>query len=195
MAGWGVRNALVFGTLVLGTSHDGVTLWQSNHSRAIESILETGTTQTLAPPIRDPGGDELDISGTLRRDALAYLQTNPGEAIVTGAMKIGVSVVGVDFGSTRPWRNVIAASSSVLLCVAAVVGWRRWRWDQSDGSSHALKWCAVIVSAVTLVMLAMGPVGIRYRIVATGFAYLFAGIGLSEMLTERRSTPGRAAAL
>jgi hypothetical protein len=186
LAGWGTRNALVLDTLLLGTSHDGVTLWQSNHLRARESILQTGVTQTLAPAIRDPGGDEIAIADGLRREAIEYLRRNPGDAVVTSALKIVVSVVGVDFGARRAGRNVIAASASLVLFGLAVAGWRRWRNNQpSVPLARVLAWCVGVIGGVTMIMLAFGPVGIRYRMTATGLAYVFAGLFVAAIAGRR----------
>jgi hypothetical protein len=194
MTTWGARNLLVLGTVLLTTSHDGLTLLQSNHLRARESILQTGVAQTLAPVIPDPGGGELEIDAAARREAMAYLRAHPGDAAMTAGLKTFVSVVGVDFASRRAARNAVAVSSSIVLLTLAVIGWREWRRRRRPGAiASVLAVSAATIGGVTLLLLLIGPVGIRYRIAATGFVYVLAGIGITSMRSRSNSGPHDAA--
>lgn len=190
---WGVRNLLVLGTFFLGTSHDGQTLWQHNHARARESILQTGIAQTLAPIDHPASGSEIDVDRAFKRDAIDYLRRHPGDATITASLKVTVSILGIDFGSRSRLRNAIAAASNAVLLVLTALGYRVWRRQFAvDPVAGYLVWCGAIIVGVTLLMLAIGPVGIRYRIAATGFGYLLAALALSAVPWSRwRSRSGR----
>ena len=124
LVGWGARNAAVLGTFLVTTTHEGQVLWQSNHARARESILQWGLTQALVPQLIDPGGSEIAVDRAMRREALVYLRSHPVDAAQTGLLKVGVSVFGIDFGTRRQLRNLVAAASSGGVLVLAVVGYR-----------------------------------------------------------------------
>jgi hypothetical protein len=195
---WGVRNLLVLGTFFIGTSHDGQTLWQHNHLRARESILQTGIAQTLAPTERALSGSEIEIDRAFRRDAIDYLRQHPADAAMTASLKMTTSILGIDFGSRISLRNVIAVSVNIALIGLAVAGARVWR--RRFGASpvaRCVACCGAIIGGLTLAMLAIGPVGIRYRIGATGFLYLLAALALTAVPWARSAsaTGTRGAAL
>ncbi len=48
---WGVRNKLIVGQFALGTSHDGITLWESNYPQAAFSLIAKGASGADERPV------------------------------------------------------------------------------------------------------------------------------------------------
>lgn len=185
---WGIRNALVLGVFLIGTTHDGQAWWQSNHEGAREAILADGVTMSRLLTRVPVNLDELQINEYMRAKGLAYLRNEPLDAAKTAALKIGVSLSGLDLGQpvTSP-RNVMAGLSNVLLCVLAGAGIWRHRHAWSTWPASRLVWLfGIALGVLTIGLLATGPVGARYRITATGLLFVAAGAAL----TARLDPPG-----
>lgn len=178
---WGARNHVVLGEFFVGTSHDGITLLESTSPAARASILATGTAEGFASralaehyaAIRPMS--ELEANRYLQRAAWRQMADAPLATMITAGVKLIVSVSGVDFG--RPLihpRNLAAAGFSLTLTALAVAGLPRLRGRGAARPAVLFGWSAAAMAAVTLAMLALGPVGIRYRLTLTGVAYLAA---------------------
>ena len=182
VSAWGFRNFLVLGVFLLGTSHDGQTLLHGNHPRAREALFETGLTQTYAEMSVPDGLAEIEENRVFRDRGLDYLMSQPVEASITAALKTAVSLTGLDL--SRPLlnlRNLATLLPNVSLWLLAGWGVRRWwRLQKAPLDARATFLCLTlsVVTLVTLGMLAIGPVGLRYRISLAPVLYLFAAFGV-----------------
>ena len=187
VSGWGARNYAVLGHPLIGTTHDGKTLFESTYATARGTILEHGVAQNYdwasAPPSLSgvEAIDELEADRRFARAAWQYIRTHPVDVAVTGVFKIAISLSGLDLG--RPVispRNMAAIVANTLLL--GIGGWGLWEWRRRR--SNEVTWIvtlAAIAGIVTLAFLAMGPVGLRYRIGLAGFLC----IGVAAWWTRR----------
>ena len=183
---WGARNQRVLGTFFIGSTHDGQTLWHSNHPQARASIVETGVAQSYAPMPATSSQGELAADRFYRQLALQEMAAKPVDALRTAAFKIGVSALGIDFRvSIGSLRNLVAIVFNVLLLSAAIAGAWGSRRMLSTSSGHIMIAGGVIASLVTLAMLAIGPVGLRYRISVAGFLYLWSAAAIQRRWRPR----------
>jgi len=197
---WGARNQLMLGQFFLGTSHDGITLLESTSPAARPSILATGTAEGFAAralaahyrAVETMG--ELEANAYFRRAAWASMADAPFDAVLTGLVKVGVSLGGVDFGEPL-WsaRNAAAVGFNAALWFAAVVGARRWRLAARTPARDFGRHAALIILVTTLGLLVLGPVGLRYRVTLAGVLYVLAAGALvapsGDMATVRDSAP------
>jgi hypothetical protein len=199
---WGVRNHVVLGEFFVGSSHDGITLLESTAPSARPGILATGTAAGFASVALAPHVDaartmrELEADRYFRRAAWRQMRDAPADTALTGVLKIGVSLSGVDFGEPRlSRRNVVAVGWNAVLWALAIVGARRWR-GAPDSAALALGvrvgW---LMFLVTLGLLVLGPVGLRYRITLAGVLYILAAGALvppaSDPVPPRPDASGR----
>lgn len=187
LAGWGLRNDAVLGTVFLGTSHDGITLFESNSEVARRSILETGTAEGYAASALAPHYaavatlPEIEADAHFRRAAWSEVRRRPLDAAATSLLKIVVSVIGIDFGDA--WispRNVVAVGWNVALWMLAFAGLLRWRRAGAGPVVLLAAVMASLIAAITLGILAAGPVGLRYRMSLAGIGYILAGYALTS---------------
>jgi hypothetical protein len=194
MAAWGIRNWVVIGAFVIGSTHDGQTLYQSTHSRARESIVKTGVAQTLLELHVPPGTGELAEDRLYARAGWTEIASHPIGFLETAALKIVVSLSGFDFA--RPatsLRNVAALASNIVLLSIGPIGLIRWRARMKGQPEERFLTAAfVILAGVTLVGLALGPAGLRYRISLAGFLYLGAGLTVATLRSGPNSDGRRA---
>ena len=194
LAVWGARNQAVLGEFFVGSSHDGITLFESNYATARPSVLRTGIAESYE--LEDLGTyfhavasmTELDANRYFTRQAVAYAAGQPADVLATAGLKLFASLTGVNLGqqvATR--RNLVALVSNVGLLLAGVLGWLWWSRDRARGEVVLLCYAGAIVAAVTCLGLLAGPAGLRYRISAAPLLYLGAAVAMVE-LWRRRST-------
>ena len=174
---WGVRNLIVLGVFFVGSSHDGQTLYQSVHWQARESIVRTGAAQTLLELPAHPGMGELGEDAVFAQQGWEYVRAQPRDVLATAAFKIAVSLSGYDFiAPNRSVRNVVVVGFNAILLLTAIWGWVRWPGQEA---SARVRWFLLLFGSltalITCVLLALGPVGLRYRVSLNGFLYLGAG--------------------
>lgn len=192
---WTLRNWLVLGAIVLGSTHDGQTLWHSNNPATRRALIETGVVQTYADMSIPPGRGEVEADRVFRRAAIDYVRSSPLDAIRTAGVKIGVSLAGLDL--RRPLtalRNTAAAGASIALMIAGIRGLKKL--NATDAPAWALfRTLGVISLVVTLVMLALGPAGLRYWLTLSGVLHVGAGSFLGRLWMPRAAQqPGFAGA-
>jgi hypothetical protein len=190
---WGIRNWVVIGAFVIGSTHDGQTLYQSTYARARESIVKTGVTATLLELHVPPGTGEVDEDRLYARAGWAEIISRPAGFLETAAVKLFVSFSGFDFARpTASLRNVAALTSNIVLLSMGFVGLVRWR-ARRKGQPHErlLSVAFVVFASVTLAGLALGPAGLRYRIAFAGFLYLGAGLTFAARLSGPEVTGDR----
>ena len=199
VAGWGVRNLVVLGEFFVGTSRDGLALYRLNYPGAAADILRTGAADRLVQG--DFGSefsdlaalDELAANRRLERDAWAYIRSHPGDVARAAAVKWFASLSGIDFGSAMlSLRNVVVSAANAMLFGLGGLGVLTWSRRAPPQLRRLPLWLAGIAATVTLAMLAVGPVGLRYRVELAGFVYLFAAVALTG--SRALSVPEAAAA-
>ena len=175
VSAWTARNAIVVGGFLPESSHDGLALWEANHPGARGALVRGGVTQAESVLPVPPHFGEREVNEYFRHQALAYIGAHPIDAIETGALKLVVSLVGVD--PSQPLlraRNAVALASSLLYLGCGTVAWilrRRWRnglWEEWEAFT-------VVIVTVTVVLLTIGSVGLRYRMLLTALSYVWAG--------------------
>jgi hypothetical protein len=196
---WGVRNDRVLGEFQIGSSHDGITLFESNYATARPSLLRTGVVEsytlddlreqfdTVAPM------SEFDADRYFKREAMTYAGNEPLDVLTTGGLKLLVSLSGVNPG--RPLaspRNLVALAANAFLVAAGVYGWRRLRVDREWLDAGLLASLCLAVLTITCLGLLAGPSGMRYRLDATGFLYLGAAAAIISAARPRTASRRRA---
>ncbi len=184
LGAWGLRNRAVVGQFQIGSSHDGITLWESNGPYARQAVLR-GQVEVLTwdPAIMLPywqrtrSMTETEADRFFTREALGYVTTHPGQVLLNSVLKFGLSLVGID--PSQPLvspRNLAAAASAVALLALGLRGLFLL-------SPDPLFWrlAGVLALAVTAMLLA-GPIGLRYRITADGLLWIGAAAALLHYL-------------
>jgi hypothetical protein len=188
VGGWGVRNANVLGTFFIGSSHDGEVLFKSNCAYTRQGIRELGVVGTFMHECSATEAahalslSELDFDRQLREYALAYMVSNPIESAKTAAFKVAVSLSGFNFAlSPLAPRNLLTVMTSLLTVSLGSFGlFLLSRRRQKSPSLQVLLILCLTTGALTLLMLAVGPTGVRYRIGFSGFFYL----GIAAVMVE-----------
>ena len=186
---WGARNQAVLAEFFVGSSHDGITLFESNYATARPSMLRTGIAESYE--LEDLGDHfravasmtELDANRYFTRQAVAYAMDQPADVLATAGLKLFASVTGVNLG--RPIaarRNLVALVWNVGLIIAGVVGWLWLSRDRARKEAVLLCYAGAIVAIVTCLSLLAGPVGLRYRISAAPLLYLGAAVAVVRLL-------------
>lgn len=186
LSAWGIRNQLVLGHFMVGSSHDGITLWESNGPFALESLSLgqvdiVSLNKTIMAPIfaQTKDLDEVDADAFFRREAVRYMRAHPLDVARTAAAKIAVSIASVhpNLPLTAP-RNLVAMLENALLLVLAGLGLARFARSPM-----------VIVLAgmclITLALLAFGPAGMRYWLTLRGALWILAAVSISGRLIRR----------
>jgi hypothetical protein len=197
LSGWGLRNVAVLGEFHVGSSHDGITLLESNYATARPSIFRTGIAESyviddLAPHFEAAARmSELDANRYFTQQAIAYARREPLDVLATAAVKFLSSVSGVNFGQpvTTP-RNLVVLGANLALLAAAALGWRVWRIGRRGTPVILAVHVFGIVLAVTALALLAGPVGLRYRISAAPVLYLCAAAWLSRVSPSTNAVAG-----
>jgi hypothetical protein len=195
VAAWGARNATVLGEFFVGTTHDGLTLYESNYRDARAATWATGTEEGwsethLTREFADVASlNELEADRYYRRTAWQYIEGHPRDVALTAALKLAVSATGINL--TMPIvspRNSMTIATNMVLLLLAPLGLATW-WRRSR--RRDIDWFAgftgALTSAATLGMLVMGPVGLRYRISVAGFLYI--GVAVVVLHLVRRWLP------
>jgi hypothetical protein len=179
LAGWGGRNYAALGEFQPGSSHDGITIFETNYATARPSLLRTGTVdryelETLAPHFAAVATmSEFDANRYFTREAIRYARSHPGDVIATAALKSAMTLTGVN--PARPLltsRNLVAAATSLTLLVAGVLGWRLLETDAGRPDAGLVAFLGIVVTMVTCAGMLAGPAGLRYRLSVTPFLYL-----------------------
>jgi hypothetical protein len=188
LAAWGVRNARVLGTFEIGSTRDGKALFESNCAYTRQGIRELGGvghfTLDCAPAqvAHAFSLNEVESDRALQRYAVEYIATHPFDVAATAAFKTAVSVTGYDFlAPAFSARNLVASGVALVLLGAGLPGLVRLgatvtSSERRPAGSRRLRdvalLCAATVVAFTLLMLAIGPTGLRYRISLAGLFHI-----------------------
>jgi len=167
---WGVRNQLTMGTWVVGTSHDGITLWESVYPSAREALLTRGQTERLNEQrMQDDFANtarmtELEANRYFTHRALQYMLAHPLDVARTATIKLAVGMSGWS-PPESPFtpRNLVAIVSNALLLLLAAHGAMTMQFP--GGWPGPRLWLVIVAMAVLsfLALTCVGPVGLRYR--------------------------------
>jgi hypothetical protein len=186
LGAWGVRNQLVLGHFVVGSTHDGITLWESNGPFALRSLslgqvdIVSLNARAMAPIFAQTRDlDEVGADAYFRHQAVDYVASHPLDVARTAAAKIAVSLASVhpNLPLTTP-RNLAAMLDNALLLILAGLGLAR-----VARSPMAIVFAGMCV--VTLALLAIGPAGMRYWLTLRGALWILAAVSISSLLTPR----------
>ena len=175
VASWGLRNYYVSGTFLTGTTHDGIGLYESNYPHEHEALLRTGQTEGLNTLYMQ--GDFSRTAALNEADANRYFISRGVDAILhrphgiwfrDSVFKLIASLLGfhpeLRFGAAH---NLFQVVPNTLLLVASFFG------ALCLGRSHRRVPATFIVAlavmtALTLAILLIGPVGFRYQMSMLG---------------------------
>ncbi|HSY81354.1 MAG TPA: hypothetical protein VK807_06315 [Gemmatimonadaceae bacterium] len=134
LGAWGGRNQVVLGHVVIGSTHDGITLWESNgpfarRSLALGQVDIVSMDKTVMAPIfaETQDLDEVGADGYFKRQALRYMASHPLDVVRTAAAKVAVSIASIhpNLPLSAP-RNLAAMLDNALLLILAGIGLARF---------------------------------------------------------------------
>lgn len=168
---WGNRNRQISGHFFLGSTHDGITLWESNYPSAIEALVKTGAEERLNNQrmqndfaiTRHMG--ELKANQYFLHRARQYMLQHPWATLRTGLIKLADDISGWSFDSPALGaRNLISCASNglmILLALPALIGANMWRKSEPP----VRQWISAVFATqllVTFLLLFFGPSSLRY---------------------------------
>ena len=191
LVAWGARNRAVVGSFALGSSHDGITLWESNGPYT-SAALERGQVMMLSS---DP-----DIMGELWLDtramsepeanryygkrALQYIAAHPAKELGLMARKALFTLTGLrpelPLASSRNLVGIASNLGTFLLAAFGIGALLRDRQEARRIRPLLLMLLPVVLTAVLAVLI--GPIGMRYRIAADGVVWILAGMGVIRIV-------------
>jgi|GEM_PF-2477071 len=196
VVGWGMRNERAIGVFDVGSTHDGITLYESNGAVSRRALalgqvdhLSQDSSVMAAAWRRTAAMSEAEADAYFRRAALQYIAGHPLDVGRTAIEKLGVSIIGV-----RPERSMldprnVAASldAAALLFLSAAAVARLARCWRGAGASALLAILAIL-GGVTLALLAIGPAGIRYWLTLRGALWILAAVTVTRWYRARHYT-------
>jgi len=185
LSAWGFRNYRTVGEFSVSSSHDGLTLYQSIGPMA-RSGIKGGqverfmTSENMGPHWqRTADMTEPDVNRYFRGEAVRYAVEHPMSVGTTALLKIGISLAGIRPElPIRSFRNVVALTSNFLLLSLTVL-WLVMLWRGTMSIDRIVGFYLSVVATAVLVLLALGPIGWRYRIALHGVLW----IGSANVLT------------
>ena len=189
--GWGLRNRVVMGHFTIGSSHDGITLYESNYPHAVEAVRDTGQVERLNAKYmaddydrtRDLG--EFEADAYFRRRATDSMKANPLGVLAAVPIKAWVTLTGWDFAMpAKSPRNLVSLATNAILLLLATAGvattLRRWQWR--NPAHQLLLAVALTGGGAVILLLVIGPVGLRYRMTIEPLVWLSASVFVRDRL-------------
>jgi hypothetical protein len=179
LTAWGVRNQMVLGHFLIGSTHDGITLWESNGPFAMRSLSLgqvdiVSMNQTVMAPIFAATRplDEIGADQYFKAQAIRYMTSHPIQVAKTAVAKIAISIASVhpDVSLTAP-RNLAAMLDNAVLLVLAALGLSRF----------PAKTALAGMCLITLALLAFGPAGMRYWLTLRGALWILAALTVMRL--------------
>ena len=170
LVGWGLRNKVVSDRFFTGSTHDGITLWESVYPSASESILRRGGAEWL--DLERMGSDydktkdmsELEANRYFTHRALAYISSHPLALARLAGVKLVVDALGVDFA--RPlhsMRNLVGiAFNGALIALALFSLAGQWTIALCEEERFFIRTVAIVTLSIDFGLFVVGPVGLRY---------------------------------
>jgi hypothetical protein len=193
LATWGYRNYTVFGQFAAGSSHDGISFWESVYPSAREALLTHGQTEGLNNQrmqedfARTSSLGELETNRYFFRRAVRYLVAEPADVVWTALVKIAVGSVGLR--TAEPYtsaRNVVGLLSNSVLLVLAAFGAAVQRFRV--GPPRVLWRCIAGSNLLVYIGFSVfGPIGLRYRMSLEPVLWIYAASCLTYVAGRLRA--------
>jgi hypothetical protein len=205
LTAWGARNQAVVGSFALGSSHDGITLWESNGPYTA-AALQRGQVMMLSgqPDLMHAyWSDTRDMSEPeanryFAEQAVRYVVAHPVDELLLMTRKTFYTLTAI-----RPElpvmssRNLVGIVANVVTFVLAALGVGVLLRDRERARRITPLLLILLPLLVTGVLaILIGPIGMRYRIAIDGVVWIFAGMGLLRIADGwrhfdlKRSAPG-----
>jgi hypothetical protein len=187
LAAWGLRNRIAVGSFETGSSHDGITLWESNGPYTA-AALERGQVMMLSmqPELMDPYWlhtremTEAEANRYFVRRAIEHVSSNGGAAVRLSMRKAFFTVLSLrpELPLLAP-RNLVGIVANTVALFFAAIGLvalvrERSEWREQRRYLVLLVPVAVAVSCAVLI----GPIGARYKIALDGVVWILSAAGL-----------------
>jgi hypothetical protein len=191
LALWGVRNHRVVGSFEIGSSHDGITLWESN-GPFTEEALRRGQVMMLSADLdrmtpvwlQTQDLDEVAANRFFARRAIDYVRTHRAASLKLAARKVFLSLSAIrpelPLGSKRNLVGLMSSAALMLCAALGVYAYARSR-TPSTGSAPVLLLAPLVVTG--MLVLLIGPIGARYRIALDGVLWILSAYALLSMLS------------
>ncbi len=189
---WGVRNVAVTGEFTMSSSHDGIALLLSNGPHTRKAILcgqvdACAVAESLGEHWRRIAGlKEGEIDSYYRTQAIKYMKAHPVDVLITGAFKLGISLLGIrPEVSLVSLRNVGAIASSLVLYALATWGFYLLKLSLPKQVGSIVGWLFGVIGIVVIGMLIFGPIGIRYRLMLDSIMWIGGAAALVDWCKRR----------
>ena len=191
LTAWGVRNQAVGGSFALGSSHDGITLWESNGPYTVAALKRGQVMMLSGQPdlMRAFWSDTRDMSEPeanryFARQAVRYVVAHPVDELLLMARKAFYTLTAI-----RPElplmssRNLVGIVSNVVTFVLVALGvGALWRDREPAGRISPVLLLLLPLLLTGVLAILIGPIGMRYRIALDGVVWMFAGIGVLRIV-------------
>jgi hypothetical protein len=186
---WGIRNESALGVFQTGSTHDGITLWESNGPFS-RRALRLGQVDRLSedPSVMLPYWSqtatltEARADAYFRRAAVRYIASHPADFAETALEKLAVSASGIR--PERPIadkRNVVSVvDGAVLLALSLVAIIELARAPRPPTQSSLLALLLVLTVAV-IGLLIIGPAGIRYWLTLRALFWILVAYAAAQL--------------
>ena len=191
---WGARNHAVVGSFALGSSHDGITLWESNGPYT-SAALERGQVMMLSGQpdlMEDLWSDtrvmsEPEANRYYSKRALQYVAAHPIKELQLMARKAFFTLTGLrpELPLASP-RNLVGVASNIITFLLAGIGIGALLQDRQQARRirpFLLMLLPLVLTGVVAVLI--GPIGMRYRIAIDGVVWILAGMGVLRIVDGR----------
>jgi hypothetical protein len=183
---WTARNVVIQHHVLVGSTHDGLTLWESTAPQATEAI-SLGQVDALSsePAVMTPlwaqtiGADEVGANRIFFAAAIRDIAAQPVRVAALAVRKVALSVAGIrpELPVSSP-RNVVSILVMILLCLAAARGRRRAATGGQRPRAPVI--AAYVLGLELVIVLALGPVGLRYWIAWRPVLWILAACGVAS---------------
>jgi len=191
---WGARNQAAVGAFVIGSTHDGITLWESNGPYARAAVWK-GQVEALSYSsstmgqhwMRTSEMDEVQANAYYRDQAISYMVRHPVSVFQTGILKAFLSLLGIRPNeSWRNLRNGVSIVANLAVLPFAFLGvWHPPR-KQEPWLRHVRLILCLAITGVVGALLALGPIGFRYCLPLEGLLWIFTGVGIAHVIDRAR---------
>jgi 4-amino-4-deoxy-L-arabinose transferase-like glycosyltransferase len=182
---WPVRNSLLLGQFVPGSSESTEWLWRGTNPNATGASLtpEGQTMLSVAPPdfqARIASANEAQRIAVYRDAAYQYIEQHPLDAARLFAVKLKAFWWGSDATGLlypAPWTTLYEAWYIAVLVFAAIGLWCTW------GSERGRSIAVLIVASLILVAVSQAIFYVegRHRLAVEPLVLVLAGIGLTQI--------------
>ena len=195
LTAWGARNQAAVGSFALGSSHDGITLWEANGPYTV-AALERGQVMMLSGQPELMGAfwsDTRDMSEPeanryFARQAVRYVAAHPVDELLLMARKAFYTLTAIrpelPLTSSRNLVGIVANVVTFMLAALGVGALRRDREWSRRISPLILMLLSLLFAGVVAILI--GPIGMRYRIAIEGVVWIFAGMGALRIVDSWR---------